>query len=72
VSHTMPAPGDVIRVLTPGHKRPQTYVVLDQPAAFCGAVKAAMPSRKHPGDYRSAPHNIPLEWIVTGDQKEEK
>jgi hypothetical protein len=59
-----PQPGTTIKVLAPGRKRVQAYVVLDMPAAFSDAVKAAMPSKKYPGDFRSAAHNIPLEWIV--------
>jgi hypothetical protein len=62
-----PAPGAEIRVRAPGRKRVATYVVLDMPAAFDDAVKAAMPSRKYPGCFRSAAHNIPLEWIVESD-----
>lgn len=60
----LPAPGDTIRVHKPGAKRAYDYVVLDWPAPISDAVRAARPSRKHPGDFCSGSQVILLDWIV--------
>lgn len=61
---TKPAPGTTIRVQVPGHRRAVDYVVVDQPAPVEDAVRAARPSRQHPGDYFGGVHTLLLEWIV--------
>jgi hypothetical protein len=57
-------PGNTIRVQIPGQSHPFDYIVVDQPAAVENAVRAARPSRKHPGDYFGGVHTILLDWIV--------
>jgi hypothetical protein len=66
-SAVRPEPGTTIRVQAPGRRHPVDYVVVPSAIIEVGgtpAIRAARPSRKHPGDFFGGVHTILLDWII--------